>query len=173
MFTASSFLSPFLFYEEQGQRRKEKSDGGDEPALSARTSRDTVPTVNSTESLKKSFIHFSPVAVPEILCSLFARRISTAATRPSPLHPPPAARRRAPPPPPVRGLSRGIKLSHPAICSNTKRASCKHLSLPSSRFRYRRATVAACPNTKSLVVLLSFSHHRGMLSKSVYIYPPT
>ena len=106
LFTTSSFLSPFLFYEEQGQRRKEKSEGGDEPALSARTSRDSVPTVNSTESLKKSFVPFSPVAVPEILCSLFARRISTAATRPSPLLPPPAARRRAPPPPPGRGMSR-------------------------------------------------------------------
>ena len=45
------FLSPFLFYEEQGQRRKEKSDGGDEPALSARTSRDTVPTAPSRADL--------------------------------------------------------------------------------------------------------------------------
>lgn len=34
---------------------------------------------------------YDPVAVPEIRCSLFARRISTAATRPCSLHPPPAA----------------------------------------------------------------------------------
>jgi len=32
-----------------------------------------------------------PVAVPEICCSLFARQISTAATRLFSLHPPPAA----------------------------------------------------------------------------------
>ena len=47
LFPASSFLSPFLFYEEQGQRRKEKSDGGDEPALSTRTNRSRAPTTSS------------------------------------------------------------------------------------------------------------------------------
>ena len=30
-FTASTYLSPFLFYEEQGQRRKEKSEGATSP----------------------------------------------------------------------------------------------------------------------------------------------
>ena len=63
--------------------------------------------MNSTESLKKSFIHFSPVAVPEILCSLFARRISTAATRSPPFTRPRRRSARSPlPDPPGRGKSR-------------------------------------------------------------------
>ena len=93
------YLSPFLFYEEQGQRRKEKSDGGDEPALSARTSRDSVPTAPSRADL-------APPSTPQVaVCPGW------------------------------------IKLSHPAICPNTKRVSCKHLLLTSSKFRYRRAVV--------------------------------
>ena len=80
----------------------------------------------------------------------------------------PRGRISLPPPPPQVAVCPGrIKLSHPADCSNTKRVSCKHLPLSSSRFRYRRATVAACPNTKSSVVLLYFSHHRGKKSNII------
>ena len=126
---------------------KEKQARGRENPPFPRTNRSKAPTVNSTESLKKSFIHFSPVAVPEILCSLFARRISTAVTRspPSPCHRPRSAH-------------------SPAICSNTKLVRCKHLSPPSSQFLYRRATVALCTDTKSLVVLLRSRRHSGTLS---------
>ena len=88
-------------------------------------------------------------------CRGSAPKTSSRAALASPLHPPFAER-------PGR-----IKLSHPAICSNTNGVSCKHLSSPSSHFRYRRATVAACPNTKSSVVLLSFSHHRGKKSNII------
>ena len=79
----------------------------------------------------------------------------------------PCGRLSLPPPPPNRGAFTRNQNPNPADCSNTKRVSCKHLPLSSSRFRYRRATVAACPNTKSSVVLLYFSHHRGKKSNII------
>ena len=96
------YLSPFLFYEEQGQRRKEKSDGGDEPALSPRTNRSRAPTTTTERQYERARALLPCCGARKTLTLDGARlRFSTAATRPSPLHPPPAARRRAPPPPPL------------------------------------------------------------------------
>ena len=81
----------------------------------------------------------SPVAVPEILCSLFARRISTAATRSPPFSRPRRRSARSPLHPPFAVCPGRIILSHPAFRPNTKRGSCKHLPPPSSQLCYRRA----------------------------------
>ena len=66
--------------EEQGQRRKEKSEGATSPLYPiGRAGAELRQPLRRGST--KGLGHFSPVAVPEILCSPFARRISTAATR--------------------------------------------------------------------------------------------
>ena len=64
MFAASSILSPFLFYEEQGQRRKEKSDGGEKTLRSLGLAEAELRQPLRRGSTK-GLGHFSPVAVPE------------------------------------------------------------------------------------------------------------
>ena len=116
---------------------KEKSEGGDEPALSARTCRGFVPTGSSTESLTKLFVHFSPVAVPE---KRYRSTELACVFRPRPL-----ARRRC-----IRPRRRGVGLPlHPpfAVCTG----------------RIRLSHPAFCSNTKSSVVLLCLPHHRSFV----------
>ena len=53
----------FLFWKRKTALKEKQARGRENPSF-PRTNRSIAPTVNSTESLKKSFIHFSPVAVP-------------------------------------------------------------------------------------------------------------
>ena len=135
----------FLFYEKK-TCTKRKVGRGTEPALSARTNRSRAPTTTTERQYERARALLPCCGARKTLTLDGARlRFSTAATRPSPLHPPPAARRRAPPPPPL--VSRVSRPETQLTCIRARLEyeieRCIALLLTSSRFLYRRAFAIA------------------------------